>query len=101
MPARQLVVMSSQRTKEIQDVLLLQRREPVEQVDDLIGLRRTELRIAGAPMFVDRPQEIGGPAVMEEEDPFSQPPQGRRAELVGRSLPLDDVVGEAGTHLVE
>src|SRR5258705_9190341 len=99
MPARQLVVMSSQRTKEIQGVLLLQRRERVEQVDDLIGLRRTVLRIAGAPMFVDRLQEMGGPAVVEEEDRFSH--RGAVRNSSGAALPLDDVVGEAGTHLVE
>ena len=52
-------------------------------------------------MRADGHQQIRGSPVVQEKDPLSETPERRRPELVRRSLALNDVVGEAGTHLVE
>src|SRR5437763_17219188 len=45
--------------------------------------------------------QIGRPAVVQEEDPLSESPQRRSAELIGSGRPLRDVIRQARAHMVD
>src|SRR5207245_2020342 len=60
-----------------------------------------ELRVARALVRLDRLEEVVGAPIVQEEDALSQAPQGRGPEFVTLSFPLQDVVGQAGPHVVE
>jgi len=49
----------------------------------------------------DRFDQVGGPAIVQQEDPLPEPPQGCRPELVSTCDALDDVVGQPGPHSME
>ena len=51
-------------------------------------------------MRLDRLEEIGGPSVMQEEDPLPNSPQRRRAEFVPNRRALKDVIRQARSHVV-
>ena len=65
----------SERSEEVEQILLLVLVEPVELVDHGIGLRRTELAVAIASMGLDRLDEVVRTAVVEEEDALAEAPQ--------------------------
>ena len=45
--------------------------------------------------------QVGGAAVMQEEDALAQSPQRCRAELIASRHTLADVVGEVRPHVME
>src|SRR2546425_1132098 len=90
-----------QRAEEVQEVLLLLLAESVEVVDDGIGLGRREPQTGPALVRLDRLEQVGGAAVVEEEDALPQTPQRRRPELVRTGPPLDDVIREPRPHVVQ
>src|SRR5271167_11881 len=85
----------SERPQEIDDLLLFLSAQPVEIVDDLIGLA------ASAAVSSDGVYQVGRPPVMEEEDALSHAPEGSGAEFVGAGAALGDAVGEAFAHVVD
>mgnify|MGYP001591347458 CR=1 FL=1 len=62
-----------QGAQEVEDVLLLRLSQVVESVDHAIGLRRRESPVSGAPVGLDRLQQVGRRPVVEEEDPLPEP----------------------------
>src|SRR4029453_4799152 len=52
-------------------------------------------------MRADGPQQVGGAAVVQEEDALAETPQRGGPELVPAGVALQDVVGEPGAHRVE
>src|SRR5271167_2829240 len=85
----------SERPQEIDDLLLFLSAQPVEIVDDLIGLA------ASAAVSSDGVYQVGRPPVMEEEDALSHAPEGSGAEFVGAGAALRDAVGETFAHVVD
>ena len=75
-------------------ILLLGCREVLEVIHHFSGLG------ARAGMVRDRRQQVARAAVVEEEYPLSQAPQGRGTELIAPGGPLRYVVGESGAHVV-
>src|SRR5581483_505772 len=51
-------------------------------------------------MRPDGSQQITGPTVVQEEDPLTQSPQRRGAELIAAGIALRDVVSQTCTHVV-
>src|SRR5947209_3763521 len=84
-----------QRAQEVQDVLLLGHGKVVE-----IGLCRVGFGPRAVVGF-DRSIQVFGAAVVQEEDPLSQAPQGSRAELVSTRATLGDVVVQRRTHVMD
>src|SRR5450631_4912797 len=70
----------SQRAQEIEDVLLVGRRQQVEVANYRVGFR------TGARMSRDGGEEVVGAAVMQEEDTLAEPPQRRRSELAAAGI---------------
>lgn len=83
MPARGL---RSKRTQEIQQVLLLARRQAIEVPDDGVGFR------ARTGMILDDLKQIGSSSVMQEKQALTESPEWRRAELIGSCRPLGNPV---------
>src|SRR6202007_3255203 len=77
------------------EFLLLLSRQPVEVLDDFICFA------AVAVGSVDGVQQVGGAAIVEEEDALSNAPEGSGAELVGAGAALRDAVGETLTHVMD
>src|SRR5207249_3025744 len=56
---------------------------------------------AVAAVSVDGGDEVGGAAIMQEEDALSQTPEGSGAELIASGAALRNVVGQARAHVVD
>ena len=52
-------------------------------------------------MIFDSSQQVGGAAVVEEEDPLPHAPQWSGSKLVRSSLTLEDIIGQSGAHIVQ
>src|SRR5579863_2589368 len=96
----------SERPQEVDEVLLIRSAERVEVVNDGIGfgraVRNPALTHAGvAEMVLNRLDDVGSAAIMQEEDPLAYSPQGRRAKLVARGVALDDAIRQPRPHMVE
>src|SRR5580658_6308196 len=85
----------SERAQEVDNCLLVEGRELVEVGDHLIGLG------AGTRMSLDRRDQAGGPAVMQEEDPLADAPERCRAELRPVGVALADLVLQPAAHVVQ
>ena len=83
-----------ERPQEIDEVLLLLRAQPIEMLDHSICLA------AAALVSSDGFDQIGRPAVMQEENALSDAPQWRGTELVGAGATLRDAVGKPYAHVV-
>src|SRR5262245_39691477 len=70
-----------QRAKEVEQVLLLPVVERVVVAHDSVRLGRVVVERVSAAVLLDRLHQVGGPAVMQEEDALTHTPQRRRAEL--------------------
>jgi len=81
--------------EEIQQVLLLLGVEVLEVVDYGVGFG------ALAGVLVNGVDEIGGAAIVEEEDALAESPEGRGAEFVGCGGALGDAVGEIRAHVMD
>src|SRR5579859_391884 len=91
----------SEGTQEVHQVLLLRRREHVKTVDHVVGLR-SGIAVAGvAEVVFDRRHDIAGAAVVHEEDPLANAPEGRAPEHVTGGSSLSDAVGETIAHVVD
>ena len=85
----------SQRTQEVQQILLLAGTEVIEILLYGIGFA------AIAAMVIDRPNQAGRAAIVEQEDPLPETPQGSGAELVAAGAALGDVVCQACPHVMD
>src|SRR5271157_4870817 len=85
---------SLERPQEIDDLLLLLSAQPIEMLDDLIGLAALALVIS------DSVYQVGRPSVVKEEDTLSDAPQGSGSELVGAGAALRDAIGQAFAHMM-
>src|SRR5580704_7104389 len=83
-----------QRAQEIQNLLLLAVAEVAEVLLDGSGFA------AMARVRRDSSVQIRSATVVQEEDPLSQSPQGRRAELVAARAALRHVVRQARAHVM-
>src|SRR2546422_7482807 len=96
---------SSKTPQEVDEILLLRRREPAESKDHGVGLRRRDGELSKAwevaVMREDRLQQIRRPSVVKKEEPLAEPPEGRRSKLISLGLALNDPVGESRTHMVQ
>src|SRR5215472_17287850 len=86
------------RAEEVKHLLLLRDREIKEIVDDGIRFRSRRPVCGMRGMGLDGDEEIARPPVMKEEEPLTDAPERRGAELVRSGGTLDDVVGKAGPH---
>ena len=84
-----------ERAQEVDNLLLLLGLQPLEVLDDLIGLA------AVAFVLFDRFYQVIRPSVVQEEDALSYSPEGSGSEFVGAGGALGDVVGQAFTHVVD
>src|SRR2546428_1706000 len=84
-----------ERPQEADDVLLFPSFQPVETVDDLIGLA------TAAAVSFDRLHQIACPSIMEEKDALPDTPEWSCAELIGARATLRDAVRKASTHVVD
>src|SRR2546425_2806381 len=89
-----------QRSKEVQQILFLGVAEAPEATDHAVGFGRPILEVADALVREDRFQQIGRTPIVQEEDALTEAPQRRRPELVAIGLPLHDIVGQTGAHVV-
>src|SRR5437867_10913634 len=92
---------SLEAAQEVQKILLLVLVEVVEVIDDGVRLRRSESQVPGALVGLNRLEQIIRPSVVQEEDALSQPPERRGQELVALGLPLEDIVGQRASHVLE
>src|SRR5437016_2025245 len=92
---------SSQAPQEIQQVLFLGVPKRAEPPGHGVGFRRREVGIASTRVRLDRLDEVGGSAVVQQEDPLPEPAQGCRPELVWPCDALDNVVGQPGSHSMQ
>lgn len=77
----------SERAQEVQEILLLLRAQAAEEVvDDDVGFR------ARTGVFSNGIEEIGGTAIVQEENTLTEAPERRRTELVWTSSALRDAV---------
>lgn len=83
-----------ERAEEIDQFLLLLSGQAIEMFDDPVCFA------AVAAMIADGFDEIGGAAIMQEEDALSNAPERSGAELVGSGGSLGDAIGEAFAHVV-
>src|SRR5437867_11899023 len=90
-----------QRAQEVQQMMLVAVAETLELEDHRVRLRRPELAVAAAAMGEDGLHQVSRAAVVQEEDPLAEPPEGRGPELVAPRNPLDDVVGQPRSHIVD
>ena len=81
-----------QAAQEVQEVLLFSLRELVEVVDDRVRFRRSERRVPRALVRLDRLDEVLRPAVVQEEDPLTDTPQGSASKLASVGYTLADIV---------
>src|SRR6185295_18319629 len=65
-----------------------------EVLDDAVGLRADTL------MRANGCRQIRCPAVVQEEDPLTEPPERRGPEFPRARLSLTDTVGESEAHVV-
>jgi hypothetical protein len=89
----------SEGAKEIENILLLMRREVIEKRNDIVGLRA----VAGVLLnSMDEPAILGaGSAIMQKEDALPQTPERRGTELIGPCRSLRNVIREPGAHVVD
>ena len=85
--------------KEVEDSLLIRRREPHEIRYDRIGFRRRIKPPFSVKTLLDRDKQVTCAAIMQEKHPLSHAPKAAR-EFVWPSRSLDDVVGEAASHVM-
>ena len=85
----------SQRAQEVQYRLLLSGAK-AEEV-----FRHSRRFAAAARVGLNGSDEVGGAAIVQQEDALSQTPQGSGAELVAAGAALRNVIGKAGTHVVD
>jgi len=52
-------------------------------------------------MRLNRLDEVGGSAIVQQKNPLPEPPQGCRPELARPGDALDNVVGESGSHAMQ
>ena len=90
-PAR---IRKLQRAQEVQNLLLLISVEVAEILLDCGGFA------AMAGVRRDSRVQVGGAAIVQQEDPLPQSPQGRCAELIAARAPLRDVVRQAAAHVM-
>ena len=84
-----------QRSQKVQQILLLAGTEVIEICHHCVGFA------ALACVCPDCLDQVGGAAIMQQEDSLSQSPQRSRAELVAACAALGNVVGQPGTHVME
>ena len=85
----------SKAPQKINDLLLLLPLQPVELINDVIGLA------SFATVFPDGVDQIGRSSVMKEEDALAEAPERSGSELVGAGAALRNAVGEAFAHVVD
>src|SRR4030095_2146314 len=98
-----------QRTKKVQNRLLVVNRQIVEVADHAVGLGSRVRRITmawvrrrrGREMLKDGLKQIRRSSVVQEEGTLTAPPERSCSKLVGTSLALDDVVREFRAHVVQ
>ena len=54
-----------------------------------------------AGVSLDRRDQVGGAAIVQQEDPLSQAPQRSGAELVAARAALRDIVRQARSHVMD
>ena len=81
-----------QAAQEVQEVLLLSRRELVKIIDDRVRLRGCEVRVPRALVRLDRLDEVLGSPVVKEKDALPQTPERCGPKLVALRSSLDDIV---------
>ena len=82
-------------------MLLVDFIEMIELRDDLIGFRRRIVTRVRAGVGLNRFEQVFGSAVVQEEDPLPESPERGRPEFVSAGLPLTDVIGQPGAHVME
>src|SRR5437899_3142382 len=90
----------SEAAKEIQNILLLPLVERIEVMDHGVCLGRTELRVPGTLVSLNRLEQIVRPSVVQQEDPLSEAPQWCRPEFVAPGVAFENVIGQPA-HAVE
>src|SRR5512135_2787149 len=58
------------------------------------------LRKTPGEVILNRYLQVTGAPVMQEEQTLPESPQWSRAELIGSCVPLHDVIGQRGAHVV-
>src|SRR5580765_7559069 len=86
---------ASQRPQEVEQVLLLSLAQHVEVGDGAIRLREH------ASVRPDGRDQIGRPAVVQEEQPLTESPERRGPELSRSGLTLAYTVGQSDAHVVD
>jgi len=94
-------VPSSQTPEKIQQVLLLGLPKRMESRDHGVGFRRRELGSARTGVRLNRLDEVGRTAIVHQENPLAEPPEGRRPKLVTLGDPLGDAVGQPRPHSMQ
>src|SRR5579863_3626094 len=89
------------RTQEVDDVLLIFRRQRIETVDDSIGLGGAIAAVPVAEVILHRLDDVRCSTVMQEEDSLTRAPKRRRTEHVATSLTFRDPIGQARSHMMQ
>src|SRR4029453_1998944 len=89
-----------QRTQKVENVLLLAVQERIEVLDHDVRFGSVEGKDTPAAMRPDRFPQFRRSAIVQKEQPLSQPPQRGRAKLSWSGLSLPDTIGQAWAHVV-
>ena len=83
------------RSQEVENVLLLRRRQRLEVFNHFVGFRSAAL------MVQNRREYVARPPIMQEENPLPHAPQRCRAELIPARSPLRNVIRQAIPHVMD
>src|SRR5262245_44322971 len=92
---------ASQTPQEIQEVLSLGWPKRLESCEHGVGFRRRVLGRARTGVSLYRLDEVGGSAIVQQENALPQPPQGCRPEFVWSRDALGDAVSQLRAHSMQ
>src|SRR2546430_15739748 len=90
-----------QAAQEIEDVLRVCSPKSIEDLDRHVGFRWTKLEIPETLMSIDGLPQVRRSSIVQQEDPLTEPPQGRGAKLIPSRVALDNVVGQSRAHVMQ
>src|ERR1700722_1254911 len=90
----------SKRAQEVQKILLVFLREPIELIDHFVGFRR-QLRAIPAAVLLNRHHQVLCSAIVQKKKPLPEAPERRGSELVRFRLTLANPIVQVRTHLMK
>src|SRR2546427_12082673 len=90
-----------QAAQEIEDVLRVCSSKSIEDLDHHVGFRWTKLEIPETLMSIDGLPQVRRSSIVQQEDPLTEPPQGRGAKLIPSRVALHNVVRQSRAHVMQ